>query len=493
MKTGKKLLALLLAVVMTMSLLTVGAFAEETPSSETPLEQQDSGSGNIPDDPAEGPADDLTGNSEDGAAGESDAALTAADTSYVAEVDGQQYETLQAAVDAVQGSGTIELTSSIALSDQVTIDSGKTIILDMNGETLSIGFSDSSKNLIVNNGTLTITGDGTFDATEATSYKGFINNYGTLTVENGTFQIADKAMTVHLRNQDGGKAVINGGTFSGGATIVRSFEGSNTTITGGSFTNSVYPAVDVNGETLITGGIFTNTSCSRCDSQNWGYTVRSGVDNDPDAKLTITPSSEGSVVVTGTQGALSATAGTMEVNGGSYKTVDCAQKHGAVFYALYVAGEAGAVQVVVNDGTFVTEGKQTAVLVGNSNDGGLKEQAVLQIRGGQFSAPEGIPAYKVDVALGGLNITGGTFSSKVDEQYLAEGYVQNANGDVQWSCEETSWKATGNQVEFTANEAGTYRIHAVNNGADAVFTLHVNAAPTPTPTPTPNPDSDSDD
>lgn len=62
-------------------------------------------------------------------------------------------------------------------------------------------------------------------------------------------------MTVHLRNQDGGKAVINGGTFSGGATIVRSFEGSNTTITGGSFTNSVYPAVDVNGETLITGGI----------------------------------------------------------------------------------------------------------------------------------------------------------------------------------------------------------------------------------------------
>lgn len=430
MKTGKKLLALLLAVVMTMSLLTVGAFAEETPSSETPLEQQDSGSGNIPEDPAEGPADDLTGNSEDGAAGESDAALTAADTSYVAEVDGQQYETLQAAVDAVQGSGTIELTSSIALSDQVTIDSGKTIILDMNGETLSIGFSDSSKNLIVNNGTLTITGDGTFDATEATSYKGFINNYGTLTVENGTFQIADKAMTVHLRNQDGGKAVINGGTFSGGATIVRSFEGSNTTITGGSFTNSVYPAVDVNGETLITGGIFTNTSCSRCDSQNWGYTVRSGVDNDPDAKLTITPSSEGSVVVTGTHGALSATAGTMEVNGGSYKTVDCAQKHGAVFYALYVAGEAGAVQVVVNDGTFVTEGKQTAVLVGNSNDGGLKEQAVLQIRGGQFSAPEGIPAYKVDVALGRLNITGGTFSSKVDEQYLAEGLGQDANGTV---------------------------------------------------------------
>ena len=101
MKTGKKLLALLLAVVMTMSLLTVGAFAEETPSSETPLEQQDSGSGNIPDDPAEGPADDLTGNSEDGAAGESDAALTAADTSRHSEVDRPQHETLRSGGNVV--------------------------------------------------------------------------------------------------------------------------------------------------------------------------------------------------------------------------------------------------------------------------------------------------------------------------------------------------------------------------------------------------------
>lgn len=312
----------------------------------------------------------------------------------------------------------------------MTIGSEKTIILDMNGKTLSIGFSDSSKNLIVNNGTLTVVGEGIFDATKATSYKGFINNYGTLTVENGTFQIADNAMTVHLRNQSGGKAVINGGTFSGGATIVRSFANSNTTITGGSFTNSIYPAVDVNGETLITGGSFTNKSCSKCDPKNWGYTIRSGVDNDPNAKLTITPSSEGDVVVTGTQGGLTAVAGKMEVNGGSYKTEDCDKQHGAVFYALYVAGEAGKVQVVVNDGTFVTEGNYTAVLVGNSNDGGLKEQAVLQIKGGQFSAPDGVPAYKVDVSLGGLNVSGGTFSSKVDTSYLASGMVQAQDGTV---------------------------------------------------------------
>ena len=52
---------------------------------------------------------------------------------------------------------------------------------------------------------------------------------------------------------------------------------------------------------------------------------------------------------------------------------------------------------------------------------------------------------------------------------------------------------TGNQVTFTANEAGTYHIHAVNNNVDAVFTVTVSPAPTqaPTPTPTPTPESTS--
>ena len=65
--------------------------------------------------------------------------------------------------------------------------------------------------------------------------------------------------------------------------------------------------------------------------------------------------------------------------------------------------------------------------------------------------------------------------------------VQNKQGDVTWSCDETSWKATGDQVTFTANEAGTYHIHAANNGADSVFVLTVSAAATPEPTAVPTP------
>lgn len=71
--------------------------------------------------------------------------------------------------------------------------------------------------------------------------------------------------------------------------------------------------------------------------------------------------------------------------------------------------------------------------------------------------------------------------------------VQNKSGDVTWSCDETSWTATGDQVTFTANQEGTYHLRAKNNGAEAVFELKVSAAPTPTPTQTPSPESNHSD
>lgn len=73
--------------------------------------------------------------------------------------------------------------------------------------------------------------------------------------------------------------------------------------------------------------------------------------------------------------------------------------------------------------------------------------------------------------------------------------VQNQSGDITWSCDETSWTATGNQVTFTANQEGTYHLRAKNNGAEAVFELKVSAAPTPAPaaTPAPTPAEDKHD
>ena len=408
MKTGKKLLALLLAVVMTMSLLTVGAFAEETPSSETPLEQQDSGSGNIPDDPAEGPADDLTGNSEDGAAGESDAALTAADTSYVAEVDGQQCETLQAAVDAVTGEASIKLIDSIVAKkgEIVTIPAGKTVTLDMAGNSITVE-SDFGGRPIVNEGTLTVTGNGIIDSSASENGLGAINNKGTLTIENGTYR---------------------GAVYGSGSGIRNTGKDAVLTIENGTFEKATC-AVYNEGTAIIKGGTFSNHSCSACAKEDghegmWSYVIRNAT---IDSKMTI----DGGVF-TGTQGAVSAAIGSLTVNDGYFKTADCNRNHGAIFYALYAAGEVGEVETVINGGTFETDGKVTAVSIGNDNengDGGINAQSAAEIRGGTFKAPEGVPAVKKATKTGNLAITGGTFSSDVSE-YLAEGYVQNANGEV---------------------------------------------------------------
>ena len=132
-----------------------------------------------------------------------------------------------------------------------------------------------------------------------------------------------------------------------------------------------------------------------------------------------------------------------------------------------------------NGGTFTFTG---------SNAGEYTIKAGIEING-TFSSAQ----LKVTVQADPTSISvSGTDTITAGNSVTLTANVQNASGDVQWSCEETSWKATGSQATFTANQEGTYHIHAVNNGADAVFTLRVNAAPTPVPpSPEPSPDSQS--
>ena len=85
-----------------------------------------------------------------------------------------------------------------------------------------------------------------------------------------------------------------------------------------------------------------------------------------------------------------------------------------------------------------------------------------------------------------VNISGSN-TLTVGQSTTLTATIGNGSGDTVWGCEETSWRASGEQVTFTANEAGTYRIHAANNGTDSVFVVTVNPAPTQAPTPTPSP------
>ena len=83
-----------------------------------------------------------------------------------------------------------------------------------------------------------------------------------------------------------------------------------------------------------------------------------------------------------------------------------------------------------------------------------------------------------------VNISGSN-TLTVGQSTTLTATIGNGSGETVWGCEETSWRASGEQVTFTANEAGTYRIHAANNGTDSVFVVTVNPAPTQAPTPAP--------
>lgn len=397
----------------------------------------------------------------------------------VAKVGDKEYESLKQAFAEAPNNATIELTTNIdgfKTEDIVTIPKGKKFTFDMLGKSISVNASEFEGRIFVNNGELTITGDGTID-TSAAKAKGWgpVDNYGTLTIESGTYKAVKETNAVGIWNRAGGTAYFKGGTYEGFPTIIRSAYGSTTTISGGTYTNNCYAAIDNDGEMVITGGKFKNTSCSRCSSQ-WGYTVRNGVAGEP-SHLVIEESKEGSISVIGVQGALGNSCGLLEVKSGSFETVAC-EEHGkdTAHYALYVAGEKGDSKAIVTGGTFKSVSK-TAVLIGNDNtngDGGINANATTEIKGGTFIAPEGQKAVTAAKKTGNPSITGGTFKSgdKASDisQYLPSGMEQDENGQV--VVDEKAAAKIGDAAYDTLADA----IKAVKDGETIELTRNVTDA-----------------
>lgn len=340
----------------------------------------------------------------------------------------------------------------MSTDDIATVKAGTSVILDMAGHSITVESSFSGRPIVVEAGAaLTVTGDGTIDSSAAAYDNGglgSINNFGTLTIENGTFRGALEGNAVNVYNRAGGTMTINGGRFDTNGTAVATEAGSTTTITGGYFESPWYPAIENNGTTTITGGEFVNTSCSKCDSARWGYTIRSGLKSSS-AYLRIDDAT-----VTGTQGGVSVVGGTADIYDGVFKTVNCPEKHGAVFYALYVAGESYKTSTTVHGGTFSSE-KREAVWVGNSQgDGGNEEEATLVINGGSFTGGGADKtALKVDQNLGGLSITSGEFSSQPDEAWIAEGVQAGQDADGNWVVQEPEPVASVNGEGHASFEA----------------------------------------
>lgn len=156
------------------------------------------------------------------------------------------YDTISAAISAASGS-TVQVKLLNDLKEDITIPEGKTLTLDLNGQTLT----NVSSHTIVNQGTLTIldsAGGGVVDV--VTHGKAALYNYGTITE-------------------------ISGGMFT------RSKE-TQYPVSGGTAANSWYTVVNSGVIEEISGGTFTTGDGTSKALGNLSSVIRNGVDDSAD-------------------------------------------------------------------------------------------------------------------------------------------------------------------------------------------------------------------
>ena len=372
------------------------------------------------------------------------------------------YATLTKAVESIDSVGTVKFLTNFTMYDEdlVTIPAEKSITLDLN-EMKGIPESDYSSNerYIVNYGTIVVTGNGTIDLNGETEYYGFVKNYGTLKVENGTFSGDKGSLASLFRNCNGGTATFVDGTYTEAATIINSEAGSTTYFQGGNYSNGLYPALDVNGYTEITGGIFASSSCTTCNNGEFGYCVRSGL-NDSDAHLLIKQAEGREITISGVQGALAIIGGIADIYSGTFTTHQCDDKHDTAHYPCYIAGESYQTAATIYGGTFISYDKP-ALFIGNSNappDSGRGESSVVNVKGGEFSVTnpdqnvKPLSVQNAGNAEGAASVTGGTFNGMTQDdlnEYLPEGYEVGPNGLVEESA-DASFVAEIDGTKYTS-------------------------------------------
>lgn len=304
-------------------------------------------------------------------------------------------KTLQQQINGIEGTGTVTLDQDY--TEDITIQQGQNITLNLNGKKLT---NKTGHTITVEQGaTLTINGVGTVD--NVTHAKSALVNYGEVVLNNGvTLERSSEKGTLSpysdggnscytILNDKGATMTINDATVknSGGySSAIRNGgdsecnDESHLTIKDGNFSGGLNAVKnDECGILTIDGGTFSNTS--QYVIMNWN-------------KATIT--------------------------NGTFSVKDSADA--VLFTAAYHANRAVG-ELIVNNGTFT--GKDSQKMVENHY-------------GSSYT--------------GTASITGGTFSSDVSA-YVAEGYVQNENGTVEQLGETNAVAKVGNTYYKTLADA----------------------------------------
>ena len=317
------------------------------------------------------------------------------DVDYIAEIDVVPFGSLQDAINAADNQ-TITLVKDLVLDTPLQVIGGKSVTLDLNGNTIyqtATSSSESHLMAVKSGGTLTIkNGTLSFAATTPDTgwggegqppYPGYANNtitnQGTLIIENATIEnkTSKGGASYVIDNYAGANLIINEGAVliqSGGDIAIRMFNGGsgaiNVTINGGYI--SGYRAVWIQ--------LASNTAAVA-----------------PIMNLTI--------------------------NGGTLTSTE--QTYNQAIYSYSYGNDMKNVLINVNGGTFNGD----IALTGGSNKTNLE---TLNISGGQFNGQWGFYSYGADEkALEAITVTGGTFMAN-PSYYLDAGYTATET-DGKWT------------------------------------------------------------
>lgn len=251
----KRWLAALLSLCMTVTMVPVGAMATDIEKNiaESPVNLTEI----VPQDPSA--LDEQPVSPETNLLEESKPAEDEPKAEMVAEVEGKQYETLEAAIEAAQDKDTLTLLSNVSLRDHIIIRD-KQITIDTAGYDVVYTADASHKEAVIDlndNAGVVITGNGTFT---------FDDDY-----------LDHNDIGYIFRLQDSAKLTIENGTYYAGLTCVQAGDNAVAMIEGGTFRassdwNGVYWLLNLidNSEAkiIVTGGIFENYDPSHSKTEN---------------------------------------------------------------------------------------------------------------------------------------------------------------------------------------------------------------------------------
>ena len=336
-------------------------------------------------------------------------------TETVCEIEGgDQYQTLQDAVAAVQPGGTITLTKNFEIDSRVDLTIDKNIILDLNGCTVTKTYGETNHFFMViqDSGSLTIKdskGGGALIAADSQCGYGIqLKGDGpSLTMEGGKIQTTQESIDLYDSVQNATVSIKGGEVISTSDSVlgVRGDSNINVNITGGTLTSGGRTGVYISSYTMpspinfnMTGGTLNFTGGASGAIQAYkGATVTIG----------------GDATITSTSYAIQAQENVkLIIKGGD---ITSSSTH------TITAGEYAEVKITGGTVGNTANRSSTATIH-------LENNSQLSVTGGTLTSKNGSNIKREGSST--VTITGGTFSSNVEE-YVEGGKTveQDDNGN----------------------------------------------------------------